>query len=263
VRFYRSDARRRKAFHDNRRMFARLSAFVIWSLVAATGVFWLLRLSASPPPVPPYATAVGNAVAVRGDLSRLFGAPQRAPSLAQATPEAPSRFKLVGVMAPRSGSAQTEVGHGLALIAVDGKPAKPYAVGARLDSDLVLQSVGLRTASLGPAQGARSVLLELPALVPAHSGVLPPVGAAPAPGATAPVPAAPTSRMQAAIQAAQAAQAQAAQTGQGGAMPGAAATAPPTVGAPQPPIAPLPAAVPQATPVPAPNLPTPGALPAQ
>ena len=34
MRFYRSDARRRKAFHDNRRMFARLSAFVIWSLVA-------------------------------------------------------------------------------------------------------------------------------------------------------------------------------------------------------------------------------------
>ena len=170
-------------------MFARLSAFVIWSLVAATGVFWALRLSASPPPVPPYAVAVGNAVSVRGDLSRLFGATQRAPSLAQATPEAPSRFKLVGVMAPRSSTAQAEVGHGLALIAVDGKPAKPYAVGARLDSDLVLQSVGLRTASLGPAQGARSVLLELPALAPPNSGVLPPPGAAaPVPGVAAPVP---------------------------------------------------------------------------
>ena len=96
--------------------------------------------------------------------------------LAQATPEAPSRFKLVGVMAPRSSTAQAEVGQGLALIAVDGKPAKPYAVGARLDSDLVLQAVGLRTASIGPAQGARSVLLELPALPPPNSGVLPPPG---------------------------------------------------------------------------------------
>ncbi len=159
-------------------MFARLSAFVIWSLVAATGVFWILRLSASPPPVPPYAVAVGNAVSVRGDLSRLFGATQRAPSMVQATPEAPSRFKLVGVMAPRSSTAQAEVGQGLALIAVDGKPAKPYAVGAHLDSDLVLQSVGLRTASIGPAQGARSVLLELPALALPNSGVLPPPGAA-------------------------------------------------------------------------------------
>ncbi len=157
-------------------MFARLSAFVIWSLVAATAVFWALRLSASPPAVPPYALAVGNAVAVRGDLSRLFGAPQRASALAQATPEAPSRLKLGGVMAPRSGEAEPEAGHGLALIAVDGKPAKPYADGARLDNDHVQLSVGLRTASIGPAQGARSMLLELPALAPPATGVLPSSG---------------------------------------------------------------------------------------
>jgi general secretion pathway protein C len=126
--------------------------------------------------VPPYAVAVGNSVAVRGDLGRLFGAPQRTAAATQPTPEAPSRFRLIGVMAPRSGAMQTEPGGGVALIAVDGKPARPYAVGARLDSDLILQSVGLRTASLGPAQGARSVLLELPALPPPNSGVLPPVG---------------------------------------------------------------------------------------
>lgn len=176
MRFYRSDARKGKAFNDNRRMLARLSAFVIWSLVAASAVFWALRLAASPPQVPPYAVAVGNSVAVRGDLGRLFGAPQRTAAATQPTPEAPSRFRLIGVMAPRSGAMQTEPGGGVALIAVDGKPARPYAVGARLDSDLILQSVGLRTASLGPAQGARSVLLELPALPPPNSGVLPPVG---------------------------------------------------------------------------------------
>jgi general secretion pathway protein C len=87
-------------------------------------------------------------------------------------------------------------GHGLALIAVDGKPPKAYAVGARLDSDLVLQSVGLRTASIGPSQGARSVLLELPALAPPNSGVLPQVtGVAPVPPPAPirpPFPAAPT-----------------------------------------------------------------------
>jgi hypothetical protein len=109
-------------------------------------------------------------------------------------------------MAPRSASAQGEAGHGLALIAVDGKPPKPYAVGAHLDSDLVLQSVSLRTASLGSAQGAHSVLLELPALAPPNSGVLPP------PGTSGIVPAASGSnRMQAAQAQAQAAQAQAAQ----------------------------------------------------
>ena len=49
----RSDARRRKAFHDNRPMFARLSAFAIWALAAASVVFWGLRLGAAPPPAPP------------------------------------------------------------------------------------------------------------------------------------------------------------------------------------------------------------------
>jgi general secretion pathway protein C len=173
-----------------KRMFARLSAFVIWSLVAASAVFWLLRFAARPAPVPPYAVAVGTAVAVRGDLTRLFGAPPRA--VAQAAPEAPSRYKLVGVMAPKAGAAKPEARYGLALIAVDGKPAKAYPVGARLDSDLVLQSVGLRTASLGPAQGERSVLLELPALVAPASGVLPPVaGATPVPPALPPRPVVP------------------------------------------------------------------------
>jgi general secretion pathway protein C len=236
-------------------MFARLSAFVIWSLVAASAVFWALRLGASAAPVPPYAVAVGNSVAVRGDLSRLFGAPQRAAALAQATPEAPSRFKLVGVMAPRSGAAQAEVGHGLALIAVDGKPAKAYAVGARLDSDLVLQSVGLRTASIGPAQGARSVLLELPALPP-NSGVLPP------PGVAAPVPAAAPTRMQAAQAAAQAALA--GQAGQGVAVPGPLPGAAPALGMPQAPIVQPPQGVPgPPLPAPAPSLPTQGGLPTQ
>jgi general secretion pathway protein C len=161
-------------------MFARLSAFVIWSLVGATAVFWAMRLAASPPQVPAYAVAVGNSAAVRGDLGRLFGVAPRPAGVTQAAaPEPSSRFKLVGVMAPRDPAAQTEPGQGVALIAVDGKPAKPYAIGARLDSDLVLQSVGLRTASLGPAQGGRSVVLELPKLPPPHSGVLPPPGVPP------------------------------------------------------------------------------------
>jgi general secretion pathway protein C len=190
VQFYRSDARGNKAFHDNRRMFARLSAFVIWSLVAATAVFWALRLAASPAPVPPYAVAVSKSIVVRGDLTRLFGAPPRVAVVAGAAPEAPSRYKLLGVMAPRSKAAQAEEGRGVALIAVDGKPAKAYAIGARLDGDLVLQSVGLRTAAIGTAQGTRSVLLELPALPVPNSGVLPPLGGSggPVPSAVPPRP---------------------------------------------------------------------------
>jgi general secretion pathway protein C len=216
-------------------MFARLSAFVIWSLVGATAVFWLLRLAASSAPVPPFAVAVGNSVPVRGDLARLFGAPQRATATAQAAPEAPSRFKLVGVMAPRDRAAQAEPGHGVALIAVDGKPPKPFTVGSYLDSDLVLQSVGLRTASLGPADGKRSVLLELPALPPPHSGVLPPIGGAAA------VPATPLRTMAAPV-------------------PAVTPGPPPNLGVPQPP--PLPSAQPTPGTAPA-GMPVPGGMATQ
>ena len=163
-------------------MFARLSAFVIWSLVAASAVFWALRFGVAVPQAPAYAVPIGRAAPPRGDLARLFGA---APVLAvaeEARPEAPSRFRLIGVMAPKSSMPQGTGAYGLALIAVDGKPARAFAVGAKLDSDLVLQSVGLRTASLGPAQGARSMLLELPALPPPATGVLPPPGAPAAAG---------------------------------------------------------------------------------
>jgi general secretion pathway protein C len=139
-------------------MFARLSAFVIWSLVAAAVVFWALRFGVSPPQAPAYAVPIDRAAPPRGDLARLFAAPPVVAVAEEARPEAPSRFRLVGVMAPRSSTPEGTGAYGLALIAVDGKPPRAFAVGSKLDTDLILQSVGLRTASLGSAQGARSVL---------------------------------------------------------------------------------------------------------
>ena len=174
-------------------MLARLTAFVVWALVAATAVFWGLRLLVRPPAAPPHTVSVGDAAALRGDLTRLFGATPTAPSAAGApAPELASRFKLIGVMA----SKQTQ-GDGFALIAVDAKPARAYAVGAPLDGDLVLKSVGLRSAAIGPAQGAAALTLEVPALPAAATGSLPPLsdglkfGAAaapPAPPAPLPMP---------------------------------------------------------------------------
>ncbi|HWK82201.1 MAG TPA: hypothetical protein VNS61_00565 [Caldimonas sp.] len=176
-------------------MYARVSAFVIWSLVAATAMFWALRFGVQAPRAPAYAVPIDRATPLRGDLARLFGAPVTVAALPEALPEAPSRFRLVGVMAPKSKSAEGSGRYGLALIAVDGKPARAFAVGSRLDSKLVLQSVGLRTASLGPAEGSRSVLLEMPPLNAAATGALPVPGsqtglpARPSPlPAAAPVP---------------------------------------------------------------------------
>jgi general secretion pathway protein C len=158
-------------------MFVRVCAFVIWALVAATAVFWGMRLLVSAPAAPAHAVPVGAAVAVRGDLARLLGAAPVASVAAAAAPEASARFRLLGVMAPKNNPKAQASGQGVALIAVDGKPPKAFAVGARLDTDLVLQAVSLRTASIGPAEGAASVKLEIPALPAAATGTLPPPGA--------------------------------------------------------------------------------------
>jgi len=180
-------------------MKVRLLAFVIWAAVAASAMFWVLRLGASSPAAPAHTVAVGAANAPRGDLTRLFGAaPAREAKGAAVVLESPlsSRFRLLGVAAPRQGGDRS----GLALIAVDGKPARSYAVGSAVEGELVLQSVHTRGARLGARGAAAQVTLELPALPPPATGSLPPaqtpvtpvalpgVGAAlPMPVATSPV----------------------------------------------------------------------------
>ena len=177
-------------------MLARLTAFVIWGLVAATAVFWGLRLLVRPEPAPAYALAVGDGAAMRGDLGRLLGAAPVAALATAAAPQLSSRFKLLGIMAPKQVASTSAPGPGFALIAVDGKPARAFAVGASLDSDLVLQAVSLRTASIGPARGALAVRLEMPPLPVAATGTLPALGDGSA-AAAAPVPPAPPGAMQA------------------------------------------------------------------
>ncbi len=152
-------------------MLARLCGFLVWALVAASVVFWGLRLFVKGPAAPPNALAVAESVSVRGDLTRLFGQPPAPVEVAAAPePALASRFRLYGVMAPRS-AASAPATQGLALIAVDGKAARPYAVGASIDSDLVVQSVSLRTATIGPPRGAPAVKLELAPPTPPATGV--------------------------------------------------------------------------------------------
>ena len=172
-------------------MFVRVCAFVIWALVAGTVVFWGLRLLVRAPDAPAHAVPVGAAVAVRGDLARLLGAAPVEVAAAAVNPEASARFRLMGVMAPKAGAAGVKAEasrQGVALIAVDGKPARAFAVGARLDNDFVLQAVSLRTASIGPPEGVAAVKLEIPPLPPPATGTLPAGGAAPSFVAPPPVP---------------------------------------------------------------------------
>lgn len=154
-------------------MAARLSAFVIWALVAAGMVFWGYRLWGGAAPLPANAQIVREAAGPRADLTRVLGAGPVQAELAAPVPVAQSsRFRLVGVLAPKAGGGSAE-GSGVALIAVDGRPPRAYVVGARVEGDLMLAAVSHRSASLATAPGAPGMLLELPPLPPPTTGTLP------------------------------------------------------------------------------------------
>ncbi len=152
-------------------MLFRIASFFVWAVVAAATVFWGLRLTARPYPAPPYVLSEQGPVLAGADLSRLLGAtPSATPGAAPPPPPESSRFQLAGVVAPQT----PESPQGVALIAVDGKPARPFRVGGRVDGEWVLQSVARRSVSIGPAQGAAVVVLEMPALPEPTTGRLAP-----------------------------------------------------------------------------------------
>ena len=137
----------------------RLAAFAVALLLAASVVFWVLRW-----PVPDAGAALPLAsvgeelpTASTAVVTRLLGAvPASLETAAAATPDASSRFALTGIVALGSG-------RGVALVSIDGKPAKPYRMGSQLEEGWVLQSVAQRSVALGlDASGPVRLKLELP-----------------------------------------------------------------------------------------------------
>ncbi len=155
-------------------MLARWWTFGVWALVAASAFFWGLRVFVQAPAMPAEAVVAQPGGDLRGDLTRLFGVDAPPPvAEAEAVPVPDPRFTLVGVVSPRSAAAARE---GVALIAIDGNPAKAYRVGMAVDGNTVLQSVQARGAQLGPRGGQALVSLELPGLPPPATGTLPSIG---------------------------------------------------------------------------------------
>jgi general secretion pathway protein C len=137
----------------------RLATFSLAALAAASAAFWLLKWTA---PAPASATPVLSAAGQVDPqaVARLLGGGQTAatPASGASLDTSASRFKLTGVVADRRSG-------GYALIAIDGKPAQPYRVGAPVDGALVLHSVAPRSAALAASVDAPVALtLELPAL---------------------------------------------------------------------------------------------------
>lgn len=139
------------------------AALVLSALAAGSAVHWGLKWPASTAATTPE-SSMGWPVngADPAVLARALGAASKGTGTSdvRAAPvvvSASSRLSLVGVV------ANAHQG-GAALISVDGKPARPFRVGAQVEGDWRLQSVTPRRAVLAVnAGGTDTVTLELPA----------------------------------------------------------------------------------------------------
>lgn len=149
-------------------MVARLLTGLVWLLAGASAVAWGLALSAQGKPVPAGATLAQAGAPVTADWSKLLGNAPVAAQVATAAPAADARFKLIGVVAPRSGQRG-----GLALLSIDGKPPRALGVGREVEpGGLKVLSIQHREVGLGQGD-AVSVRLSLPVLPEATRGVPP------------------------------------------------------------------------------------------
>lgn len=134
----------------------RVTTLLVWALVAGSLTLWWLRLAVQVPPAPPVtAVALPAPPSDPAALARALGVREQAAAPQTPAPTEASRFALLGVAA--------RAHNGAALIAIDGKPPKPFRVGAKVEEGLILQSVSSRRAVLAAApDGPPSMTLELP-----------------------------------------------------------------------------------------------------
>lgn len=139
---------------------SRTAALAVWLLAAASVAYWGLRLGGASEERPAPLAADGAPVRVDPQaVARLLAGPAPAAAAAPApVASLASRFVLTGV------AAGVRSGGGAAVIAIDGKPARPYRVGVQLEEGVVLQAVHARSAVLADGAGQPLVTLELPPL---------------------------------------------------------------------------------------------------
>ena len=146
----------RRSFFTSPSTFLHFVNFLVWAGVAFSAVVLLLHWSGG---------AEEGVSSVAGFEQKQVSPDVDSLSVSKALGVAPvqsasanlaSRFVLVGVM--DGGPSQ-----GVALISVDGKPAKPYRLGQTVSDGFVVVGTGPKKAELGPQMGSTPALvLELP-----------------------------------------------------------------------------------------------------
>jgi len=160
--------------HDNVLiMLSRFFALLIWGAVALSAAFWGLRWFGKPLSVPPGTASATMDNSLKGDVSKLLAGPAKpADSVAAPAQQAAlaGRLQLLGVVAPRGEGSHA----GVALLVLDGKPARAYRLGQVVDGELVVQTISQRQVQIGAQGGPAAVSLDLPLMPAAATGSLPP-----------------------------------------------------------------------------------------
>jgi general secretion pathway protein C len=139
-------------------MASRLLTFVVWALVAISGLFWGLKLFVRAQGLPATAQAATVAAPQGGSLTRVLGTVAVADDEEEDAGD--GHFQLLGIVAP--GGTSSDSPQGVALISVGGQPARPWRTGTVIEGDTVLLSVSKRSVELGPKGGPASSSLSLP-----------------------------------------------------------------------------------------------------
>ena len=145
---------------------SQLLALLLLALLLGSALGWAGRWRGVSGPSP--ARVPASAALQPTSVAAALGAAREA----AAAPLASARYKLMGLL---DGPAL----RGVALIAIDGKPARSYRVGERVADNLVLHSLAARRALLAPSAGADAQPVVTLELVRAAPRALAVAGAAP------------------------------------------------------------------------------------
>ena len=140
----------------------RLFTLLVWLLVGLCAAYWAFKFVTTKPVEATAALATPTVVVDSKAIAKLLGATDNV-AKQPTTTTANTKFVLFGI-------AATAGGQGVALIALDGKPARPYRVGSLVADDLMLKSISktgvVLAASLTSPEG---VTLELPERKPINT----------------------------------------------------------------------------------------------
>jgi general secretion pathway protein C len=140
----------------------RLTTLSLWGIAAGSAAFWSLQQvgthAGSPPKVLDTTSSELSLQPPTQQVALALGAKEANGATDEGTlAAAQARFQLVGVL------AQAAWGHkqGVALLSVDGKPAKPYRIGVAIEDGFEVTALTPRTVSIG-SKGTAAFTLELP-----------------------------------------------------------------------------------------------------